>query len=261
MALPDAVSVVIELAAALVVASGLWRNFRKLTRVEIFASVTTALIAAAPAAYLLGAGVERRIVAYGFLAWALGVLVKLGLDQALVAPVLHPRLSPAALGVTQGLVSSVTEMGATALVLRFALPHLSLTEAMAFGAGAACETVLLLAVPEPLSGTPFGTHVAGEMAALRKERPGLLFTICVVERTLATVLHIASRVLVYLTLRLGTPLPALAAFLTFAAVDGVAYYGLVRKWRLTEPADLRRLYGWIAAMVAVQVAAVAVFRP
>ncbi len=58
-------------------------------------------------------------------------------------------------------------MGATALVLRFALPHLKPNG----GAGLrrrGREPVVLLAVPEPLSGTPVGAHVALVIAALRK---------------------------------------------------------------------------------------------
>jgi hypothetical protein len=215
-------------------------------------AVAGLLIAVAPAMYLLHVtGVSRRvIIGFGVLCWAAGVLVKWIVYQQIIVKRLHGRWPAARLAAAQGALSSASELGAAAAFF-YALPRLTLPEAVGLGAGAAFVEGILTATVNVSAGTPYGQHVA-EQEEMTRGNPAVYWFLCVADRTVATVVQICSRTLVFLSVRSGNPLPGAVAFVTFAAIDGSAYYALVQKWPFGKLPVATKLYGMLAGFAAIQ---------
>lgn len=65
-----------------------------------------------------------------------------------------------------------------------------------------------------------------------------LWFLYVLEREITLIGHTASRLLVYLTVRLRSFLPVTVALAAFVLVDGGAMYGEAAKWNWNDPALL-----------------------
>jgi hypothetical protein len=81
----------------------------------------------------------------------------------------------------------------------------------------------------------------------------------VLERIWATLLHVSSRALVYLTITSASPLPAAIGVCGFACVDGMAYYGLLQKWRFDQLRTLARVHAYVGGVAAALTGAFALF--
>lgn len=191
----------------------------------------------------------RRSVALGALSWATAVLVKfagfrLGTERLAAAGWSSP-----ALGLTQGLLSSVCELGSAALFFWFGRLHYTLAVALGFGAGAAMIEAIVVLLIDPMRGTSSGPHLEEERVLLRRDHPHLLWISILVERAEATAMHVLSRILMILTVSGGSYAPAGVAVAGFAAVDGLAYYALRERWKWSEAKVLWRFYGFCAIVV------------
>ncbi|MGE5464482.1 MAG: hypothetical protein ACM3PS_14065, partial [Syntrophothermus sp.] len=111
--------------------------------------------------------------------------------------------------------------------------------------------IMLPFIRNPLEGTPVGEH-ASEMIDT-SSLSELIPWMAVIERILAFVPHIAARGLVYISFASGNLLPALLGVLSFASIDGRAYYAHLEKWRFDQVKVLGRLYANIAVIAVIQV--------
>lgn len=198
-------------------------------------------------------GVSRKlIIGWGVLAYVAGTTaIKMPLYHLFVVKVLHGRLSHLWLSVVQGLVSSISELTAALLFFVFVVPDLNLTQLLGFGVSAgAVEAIMLPFIQNPLKGTPVGEH-ASEVINKSSSSP-LIAWMAVVERAIAFIPHVAARGLVYISLVTGNLIPALIAVLTFASIDGRAYYAHLEKWPFDQIRVLGRIYMNIAVIAVFQ---------
>jgi hypothetical protein len=203
-----------------------------------------------------GLGLSRDIIGYGALSYALGAVGFKGLlYSGIVVPVLHRHLSPAWLATAQGFTSAVSELGAAALFFLFVVPELSFPELIGFGAAAGIVEALVVPLMSIgginiLSGTPVEKSAA-EQRYDQGATPLAVVLFPIVERGLTLVLHTSSRALVYVAMVLGNVLPALLAVSLFATVDGVAYYGLLKKWKVLSFTVAVKFYTLVAIAAGV----------
>jgi hypothetical protein len=203
-----------------------------------------------------GLGVSRDVIGYGALSYALGAVGFKGLlYSGLVVPVLHERLAPAWLATAQGFVSSISELGAAALFLWLVIPELSLTELIGFCATAGIVEALIIPLMSIgginiLSGTPVEKDAAEQWRDLGAT-PLAVMAFPLVERGLTMALHTSSRALVYAAMVLGNVLPALLAVSLFAAVDGTAYYALLKQWKVLSFTVASKFYALVAITAGI----------
>lgn len=171
----------------------------------------------------------------GAVTWAVSVGIKIAFSGLLEFWILgtHGHVSKKFLALLQGLLSAFTELGAVALVFIYILSEGGLFHVVAFGAGAGIIEALIL-----LGMTLFS----------KEEKPADLpwyqqWTF-VIERFSALLGHIGSRGLVWLGIS-GPFYPFILAIIGFTAVDGVATYGVYKKWDWLEPKTWKRFYGFV----------------
>ena len=188
-------------------------------------------------------------VGYGVLAWVAAVLLKTAIHQLVIDRVVRQGASHRAVAAIQGLLSASTELGVAAVFFMYIWQPATMAELIGFGAGAGmAEAVILPSLKNPLKGTSLELHATEVLACTGGD--STIQWLSVLERVLATVLHIASRSLVYLTFLSSNPLPAVLAVGGFSCVDGVAYYGHLKKWRFDSVRTLASMYGYIGGIAA-----------
>jgi hypothetical protein len=208
-----------------------------------------------------GLGVSRGVIGYGAVSYALGAVGFKGLLYSdLVVPVLHERLSPVWLATAQGFISAISELGAAALFFWPVIPGLSFPELIGFGAAAGIVEALFLPLMSIgginiLSGTPVERTGVERTSAEQWQDAGAtpvaVMVFPLVERGLTMALHTSSRALVYAAMVLGNVVPALLAVSLFAAVDGTAYYALLKQWKVLSFAVGIRFHALVALSVAI----------
>lgn len=195
--------------------------------------------------------VDKDVIILGAASWGFGVGLKLVLYHFIVTP-LHSRLSENRVAAMNGLVSGVAEMSA-ALVLLMYLKTLTLDSVLAFGlAAGSIEALVVVSVPNLLSGTPLQEGVT-KLERLISELPAarrFLFEgiIPIIERFFASIIHLATRGLVYVGLASGLWPLCFLSLGPFIVLDGLVTYRLLMN---AESADLRgmmRAYYWMAAL-------------
>jgi hypothetical protein len=205
-------------------------------------SVVSILVGVIPVVILiLYFDVPRKLIlGWGILSWIIGVAcLKMPIYHLFVVKFLHKRLSNKWLGITQGLISAFSELGS-------ALPQL-----IGFGVAAgAVESIVLPFIGNPLIGTPLEENTVNMEQKVSSDLS--MQWMAVIERVIAMVIHISSRGLIYVSIIKFSILPGLIAVLTFAAVDGRAYYGLLEKWAFDDIRVLRKFYLYLAIIALVQ---------
>jgi hypothetical protein len=203
-----------------------------------------------------GLGVSRDIIGYGALSYALGAVGFKGLlYSGLVVPVLHRYFSPLWLATAHGFISALSELGAAALFFLLVIPEVSLPELIGFGATAGIVEALIIPLMsiggiDVLSGTPVEKNGAEQWQDMGAT-PLAVMVFPIVERALTLVQHTSSRALVYASMVLGNGVPALLAVSLFAAVDGVAYYALLKKWKVLSFEIAIRYYAFLAVSAGI----------
>ena len=119
------------------------------------------------------------------------------------------------------------------------------------------EAVMLPFMTNPFKGSTLEAHSADMFT--RSAGAPVIQWLKVLERIWATLLHVSSRALVYLAIRSGNPVPAAVAVCGFACVDGMAYYGLLQKWRFDQAQTLARVHTYVGGVAMVLTAAFAFF--
>ncbi len=180
----------------------------------------------------------------GAVTWAVSVGIKIAFSGLLELWILgaYKHVSKKLYALLQGLLSAFTELGATALVFIYILSEGGLLHVVAFGAGAGVvEALILLGVA---------------LFSKEKNEAKLLWYqnwTFVIERFGALLGHIGSRGLVWLGIS-GPLYPLALAIIGFTAVDGVATYGVYKKWDWMEPKLWKRFYGFVMLVGILEVA-------
>jgi uncharacterized membrane protein YhfC len=197
-------------------------------------------------------GVSFDPFIFGSGSWGVGCFFKLVLYQAFVRRLPHEGMSLWVVAITNGLVSGITELGAALLAFLY-LKQLSLSEVIAFGIGVGAIEAFLVAAPgsHPLRGTKLEESVqrleqrVDELSG--RSRFFHVEILGVVERILATGIHIGTRGLVYVAYRTGFVVPAIIALAVFVLADGIGYQRLY-KGSLEDMRVLRRFYVFLALL-------------
>lgn len=186
--------------------------------------------------------VSRKIIGKGAIAYAAGaVALKLPIYHLLVVKFVHKKFSHKWIATIQGIVSSFSELGATLFFFIFVVKELSFAELIGFGiAAGSIEAIILPFMKNPLEGTPLEQH--SDETIKRSEENQAIQWMGVVERILASIIHVASRGLVYITYFTGNLFPIIFALLGFALVDGRAYYAHLEKWAFDDVKVLSKFY-------------------
>jgi len=193
--------------------------------------------------------VPRKIIGQGALAYAAGAVgMKLPFYHLLVVKVLHKRkLSNKSLAFSQGAVSAISELGAALAFFFFVVPDLTFAGLIGFGiAAGSVEAVILPFMKNPLEGTPLEAH-AEETGKNASENMKIQW-LGVVERILASVIHVGARGLTYIGYSTGNIVPVILAIAGFASVDGRAYYAHLEKWRFDNIRVLTKFYRFLGAV-------------
>ena len=161
------------------------------------------------------------------------------------------------ISVIHGFLSALAELGVAAAFFVFVWHPSTMPQLIGFGAGAGmAEAVMLPFMTNPFKGSTLEPHSTDVFT--RSAGAAVIQWLNVLERVWATLLHVSSRGLVYMTMTSASPLPAVIAVCGFASVDGMAYYGLLQKWRFDELRTLARVHacvGGVAAALTIAFAA------
>jgi hypothetical protein len=206
------------------------------------------VIAVGPPWLCIAKGASWRLVAAGALIWLASVYAKRLVMIAGRALTFRPVLPQVTVAALQGAISAATELGAAAAFLA-TLSTASWIDIVGFGVGAGCFEagyVLLTGIIGPQADPD-------ELLAWVR---GATVSWCVryavpIERLFALIGHIGARGLVYVALADGAPLGvawALSAVLLFTAIDGVAVYGHLQKWRWRDPTVCRRAHSFFGLL-------------
>ncbi len=183
------------------------------------------------------------VVGYAGLLFTASVLLKSGLFAQILVRRVYARLKPTACGVIQGFVSATCELGVAAAGFAYLFPNLGRWEVFGFGAGAAAlEAAIVVSIGNHFQGTPEGGYVATESERLESGVAWAAAAVPVLDRLVATALHIGCRGLVAHAVLTAQFWPFAAAFLCFAGTDGFVYYALRSRWRFSVPSIAFKLY-------------------
>jgi hypothetical protein len=206
-------------------------------------------------------GVPRKVsVGFGVVAWAAAVAAKaiihnLVVDRAVRRGADH-RVAAAILGV----LSAGTELGVAAAFFVFVWQPPTFSQLIGFGAGAGmAEAVMVPFMANPFKGSTLEAH--SQEVFNRSAGASLIQWLKVLERIWAMLLQVSSRALVYLSITSANPGPAAVAVCGFACVDGMAYYGLLQKWRFDQGPTLLGVHAYVGGVAMALAAALVLLAP
>lgn len=189
--------------------------------------------------------VSRKIIGKGAIAYAVGtVALKLPLYHLIVVKFVHDKFSHKWIAIIQGIVSAFSELGAAMFFYIFVVKELTLTELIGFGiAAGSIEAIILPFMKNPLQGTPLEQH--SDETIKKSEENHIVQWMGVWERILASIVHVASRGLVYISYFTGNIIPIIIGFLGFGLVDGRAYFAHLEKWAFDDVRVLSKFYRFL----------------
>lgn len=192
--------------------------------------------------------VSRKIIGKGAIAYAAGtVALKLPFYHLVIVKFVHEKFSHKWIAIIQGFVSALSELGAALFFFIFVVKELTLTELIGFGiAAGSIEAIILPFMKNPLQGTPLEQH--SDETIKKSEENQIVQWLGVIERILASIIHVASRGLVYLSYFTGNLFPIIFAVLGFASVDGRAYYAHLEKWAFDNVQVLIKFYRFLGTI-------------
>lgn len=206
-------------------------------------------------------GVPRKVsVGFGVVVWVAAVAAKAVIHHLLVDRAVRRGTDHRTAAVILGVLSASAELGMAAAFLVFVWHPPTLAQLIGFGAGAGmAEAVMLPFISNPFKGSTLEAHSQEVFSRSAGDR--LIQWLKVLERIWATLLQVSSRALVYLTVVSANPVPAVVAICGFACVDGMAYYGLLQKWRFDQRLTLMRVHACVGAIAMALTAALVSFAP
>lgn len=192
--------------------------------------------------------VSRKVIGIGALSYVAGAMViKFMLYDLFVVKFLHKKLSNKWLAVSQGVVSAFSELSAALCFFLFVVPRLTFAELIGFGLSAgSVEAIILPFMKNPFQGTPLEKH-AEETINKSSENLAIQW-LGVLERVLTSLIHTATRGLVYISKSTGNFIPIALAVSCFALIDGRAYYAHLQKWRFDNIQVLDKFYSFLGTV-------------
>ncbi len=202
--------------------------------------------------------VSRKIIGKGAIAYAVGtVALKLPLYHLVVVKFVHQKFSHKWIAVIQGIVSAFSELGAALFFFIFVVKELTFAELIGFGVAAgSIEAIILPFMKNPLEGTPLQQH--SDETIKKSEENQVVQWMGVLERILASIVHIASRGLVYISYVTGNIVPIIIGLSGFALIDGRAYFAHLEKWAFDDVRVLSKFYLFLG-MVALSLTTLFLF--
>jgi hypothetical protein len=206
-------------------------------------------------------GVPRKVtVGFGVVTWAAAVAAKAIIHHLVVDRTVRRGTDHRTAAVILGVLSASAELGVAAAFFVLVWHPPTLAQLIGFGAGAGmAEAVMLPFIANPYTGSTLEAH--SEEVFTRSAGVPLIQWLKVLERIWATLLQVSSRALVYFTIASANPAPAAIAIGAFACVDGMAYYGLLKKWRFDQGPTLLRVHAYVAAAAMALTGAAVLFAP
>lgn len=197
-------------------------------------------------------------VGYGVIVWVVAVAIKAVIHQLVIDRAVRRGADHRYVSCIHGLLSAFSELGVAAAFFAFLWRPTTLPQLIGIGAGAGmAEAIMLPFIKNPFKGTTLETHSTEVFSSTAGV--SAIQWLNVLERVWATLLHASSRALVCLTVMSTNPLPALIGVCGFAAVDGIAYYGHLRKWRFDEIRTLSRVHLFLGGIAALLTGAFVLF--
>lgn len=219
-------------------------------------TISSILVGILPVLWLYGRHeVPLRIsVGYGVLVWVAAVLLKAAVYRLVVDRMARRATGHRVTALLQGVLSASTELGMAAAFFWLMWQPETLPELMAIGAGAGmAEAVMMPTMRNAFKGTALEAHAdalsAGVTGNTRVQWLGVL------ERVFATMIHMSSRALVYLSIASGAFVPAIIGVCAVACVDGAGFYAHLRRWRFDDVRVLVRLEGFVGTIAAAMTGA------
>jgi hypothetical protein len=166
------------------------------------------------------------------LSWIVAVSLKFGVFY--LSRKWLRTLSPLLSSNLTGLLSGITELGTSLFCYVIVFNRLELIDILGFGAGAAAAEILLIA----------GAGLLALGLDSQKADSSPLAYASFVERLVASLIHIASRALLYLGVT-RSPVFGLIALLGFSITDGSADYLQRLGWKFDNLRELTRYYLFI----------------
>jgi len=182
-------------------------------------------MAAGGAAWTLGVGLK-------WAGWSLAPRIRGGAVERWLCRL--AAWSPPSMAGVAGVWSGLTELSASLLVLLWMQPAAP-SQVVAFGLGAGLLEVLIILItphPQPESTSDCEPDVVEAWASFA------------LERTYATLFHVATRGLLWIGAVHADIFPILLALAGFVLMDGLAHYGEIRRWDWTDRRVLRRFHVW-----------------
>lgn len=201
----------------------------------------TVLLALLPPLFLYFGSLELlEFFFIGGMAWGAGVAVKLLLAR--VSSIQKTMKAGAVGAALWGMISGFAEIGALWIVVAADLLPLQAQAGIACGFGAASFEIFYLivvgAIEEHRHPDPAKYH--RWEAAARKSY--WVANIGIIERSGATVIHVVARWSLFVGLAHAAIIPVANAVLSITLVDGLATYGVARKWDWFNPRTCRAFY-------------------
>ena len=218
-----------------------------IVREQVFA--VTSLIATVAMAILFPALIVGMFpnatagLAFGALAWSAALVVKLAVGR--IPGVARFRAGGKAGAAIWGLFSGLAELGFLAVFIAAGMVPRDAIGIIAAGLGAASLEIVYILAEGVISDFRQPDN-ARYLAWLRGARRSLwVANMIFIERFATTILHVGTRGLLAVSMNQMIVLPVTVAMLSFGAVDGVATYGISRKWNWYNPIRCRRFYQFV----------------
>jgi hypothetical protein len=175
---------------------------------------------------------------FGAGSWGIGCIFKLAIYQLVIRKLSHKKENINLVSLLNGFVSGITELGAAIPIFIF-MGDLTFLDLLAFGIGIGTMEAFLVAAPgDPLKGTELEQASKDYDTAIQKlsgkDRIYYSHIQPIIERIIATGIHVGTRGLVYVGLHFGIILPFCIALSSFVLVDGILGYRLIYTGKLSD---------------------------
>lgn len=232
---------------------GMRNDMNQRNQIDLFKQITLILIAIVPVLYLNRVEqVPLKAFILGTGSWGIGTILKMIAHQLVVVR-MNARKSPAIfISLMNGFISGLFELSASLGVIlliqhKFAFDYKAI---ISFGLAIGSFESIIVATHSSdnlLKGTALEESTVKISRSLEKIQGMKQVTYCyllpVLERILATFIHISTRGLIFVSLFRKTPFPMIIALLVFIIADGVLGYYYNVSGKLLSDKGFTQVYG------------------
>ena len=231
---------------------------KKINFTDVVSRVAVFLVAIIPIFYLVKVrNINDDIIAYGAASWIIAVLLKTLIYQFLIKKYLHKKLSIKWVSAINGLNSGLFELGSS-LIFFYFMAELSFLEVISFGVGVGSVEAAIIALGgNLLKGTelePASEKLSLELS--KRSNNSIInweIVLSILERVSASVIHVATRGLLYIFYINFNLLSILIALMTFILADGIVGYQLIFTEKIAEFKILIRFYAFLILLAIIDI--------